>query len=139
MAEPDEILRTTLECLEWHIQQRYGDETAFDAFRRLVAKNIRADGWTPHDHADIHPDQIQSRREKRSTAELSHLQRGHDRSRPQRLNCPVIVVHIDGVERLIDGTNRINFWESIGDQSQHDVHVHMIRGTKESWEPTDGQ
>lgn len=76
-TESDEILQVTLDCLRWHIQPRYGDRTAFDAFRRLIAKNIRANGRTPHDHADVHPEQIESRRELRSTAELTTLALQH--------------------------------------------------------------
>jgi len=122
----DEILHETLQWLRAHTLTKWGDQNPWDAFNRLLAKNIKAPGWKNGDHMDIQPHQIRSHREKRSTDELTRFLRGHDRVNPQRTDCPIIVAVYEGEERLLDGNNRINYWVKQGNTEDHDVNVHVI-------------
>ena len=106
----DEILEETLYWLRAHTINKWGDQTPWDAFNRLLAKSIRAAGWKDGDHMDIQPDQIRSHREKRSTEELARFHRIHTRDAPKRQDCPIIIAVYQGKERLLDGTTRINLW-----------------------------
>ena len=123
----DEILDETLAWLQGHFIPRWGDREYFDPFNRLLAKAIRAPGWKDGDHMDVTPDQITSRRETRTTSELGNFTRGHERRKPARQECPIIVAEYQGVEYLLDGNNRINLWIDQEDTREHPVNVHVIR------------
>ncbi len=97
-----------------------------DVFNRLLAKNIRADGWKEADHMDIEPHQIRSHRETRSTGELALLPRSHTGCEPLLKDVPIIIAVYEGKERLLDGTARINLWVREKNTEPHDVYVHVI-------------
>ena len=109
-----DVFEDTLQWLKFHIWRKLGDETPFDAFRRLLAKNIGAPGWKDTDHYSVERHQIRSYREKRTTAKLAHLPRGHARDKPKNINCPIIIAVVDRQERLLDGNTRINYWVNEG-------------------------
>ena len=123
--DPD-VLEDTLRWLKAHIWPKWGDRTPFDAFRRLLAKNINAPDWTGFDHYPVEKHQIRSYREKRTTEELTELPRGHDNAAPKQQNCPIIIAIHEGQERLLDGNNRINLWINQGNADEHDVNVHIV-------------
>jgi hypothetical protein len=68
----------------------------------------------------------------RTTLELAtRFAPGHERATPQHVDAPLIVAVYDGRERLLDGSTRVNYWLSTGDNSAHLVHVHLIDGAGE--------
>ena len=122
----DEILDQSLDLLRYHYHPEWDDRSPLDVFNRLLAKNIRAPGWTDTDHMDIKPLQIRSHREKRSTGELARFHRPHGLDDPHREDCPIIIAMYEGKERLLDGHTRINYWFKQGNIGDHDVNVHVI-------------
>jgi len=46
----DEILEQSMKCLSAHLHSEWGDRVPLDVFNRLLAKNIRPNGWTPNMH-----------------------------------------------------------------------------------------
>jgi len=98
-----------------------------DVFNRLLAKNIKASGWGKSDHMEITPQQIRSRRERRSTRVLSHFYRPHRLDDPHCEDCPLIFAVYKGEERLLDGHARINYWVKQRNTDDHDVNVHIIK------------
>ena len=122
----DEILEQSLDLLRYHFWPQHGDRSVMDVFNRLLAKNIKAPGWRPSDHTPFTMLQIRSRRERRTTEELAKFPKAHNRDDPINKECPIIVAVLDGVERLLDGHNRINYWQKVGDDGPHDVNVHII-------------
>ena len=69
---------------------------------------------------------MRSRREYRTTEQLSQLAVGHDRDKPQHLGGPILVFDYEGEERVLDGNTRINYWNGSGNTEQHLVHIHWI-------------
>ncbi|MCZ6763027.1 MAG: hypothetical protein O7C03_08485 [Gammaproteobacteria bacterium] len=126
----DRILDESIYWLSAHFHPEWGDRVPFDVFNRLLAKNIRPRDWKNTDHMDIRVDQISSERQSRSTAELSQFDRPHAGDKPKKTDCPIIVAVYDGVERLLDGNTRINYWVKIGAAGGHTVHVHHIGAKK---------
>lgn len=51
----DALLDQTLRWLQPHIHSEWDDREPMDVFNRLLAKNIRPDGWTPNTHLNIEP------------------------------------------------------------------------------------
>jgi len=98
-----------------------------DVFNRLLAKNIRAQGWKETDHLDIKPHQIRSHREKRSTDELARFHRPHGLDDPKCEDFPLIIAVHNGKERLLDGHTRINYWVKQRNIEDHHVNVHVIK------------
>ncbi len=125
-----DVLEESLQWLKHHIWRKWGDQTSFDAFTRLLAKNIRAPGWTDFDHFPVERHQIRSYREKRTTEELARLPRGHDRNRPVHRGGPIIIAVHEGQERVLDGNTRINYWISQGNTDYHDINVHIVETTE---------
>ena len=126
MNEEDRIFYETLMALSWHYHPEWGDRAEFDVLTRLLAKNIKRDGWTKYDHVPVKVEQVQSRREFRTTKQLSQLSIAHTRDKPQHLGGPIIVFDYEGEERLLDGNTRINYWLQTEDTDPHLVHVHWV-------------
>jgi hypothetical protein len=124
----DLILAQSLRCLLAHNHPEWGDRDAFDVFNRLLAKNIRAEGWTSNTHLNIRGDQIKSRRERWTTQDLGKLTLGHGSAQGKDFDCPIIVAEFEGKQRLLDGNHRINRWIAAGDQRLHDVNIHTVDG-----------
>jgi hypothetical protein len=126
MASIDPILEETLKCLWAHCHPQRGDRHPIDVFNRLLAKNVRPAGFTKNTHLNITPDQISSRRERWSTADLSQLDRAHTSVAGEDFDCPVVLVEYRGKVRVIDGNHRINRWVADQDKALHDVNIHRI-------------
>lgn len=124
----DEIFAETLRWLRFHIWPALGDTTPLDAFNRLLAKNVRPDGWEPTHRFAVTPEQIESRREYWTTSALARIARAHDRARPRNTECPIIIAVYDGTERLLDGNTRINYWVQSGNVERHQVNIHVVVG-----------
>jgi hypothetical protein len=129
----DEIFDATLACFEpWHQWRKWGDRDELDVFCRLLAKSVVKRPWLNNLHLMVRPAQIRSEQVMRTTLELaSRFAPGHERAAPQHVDTPLIVAVYDGRERLLDGSTRINYWLSTGDNSAHLVHVHHIEGPGE--------
>ncbi len=124
----DEILDATLKCFDpWHQSRGKGDRSPFDAFHRLLAKNVRI-GADHNLHCIVSPAQIRSERQIRSTEELAKLTRGHDRTAPSSTDGPIIIAVYRGQERVLDGSSRINYWVKTRNTEPHVVHVHHVEG-----------
>lgn len=134
MNEEDRIFYETLMALRWHYHPEWGDRAEFDVVTRLLAKNIKREGCTKYDHEPITVEQVRSRREYRTTEQLSQLSVGHSRDKPQHLGGPIIVFDYEGEERLLDGNTRINYWLQSGNTEGHLVHVHWVDPVKSSEE-----
>lgn len=130
MQASDPILEETLQCLVAHLHPEWGDCEPIDVFNRLLAKNVRPAAWTKNSHMDITFDQIHSRQERWSVAELAGLARGHAgvAGAYTRLDGPIVVVEYLGAMRLLDGNHRINTWLATGDAGLHPVHIHAVEG-----------
>ena len=126
----DPIFEETLRHLLPHLHPEWGDRKPMDVFNRLLAKNVRAAGYTKHSHMDIAPSRICSRREQWGLIEFARLARGHLRAAGPftRLDGPIVVVEYQGAMRLLDGNHRINTWLAKGDAEFHPVHIHTIQG-----------
>ncbi len=122
----DKILDQSLDLLRYHYHPEWDDRSQIDVFNRLLAKNIRAQGWKKTDHMDVKPHQIRSKREKRSTGELARFHRPHGLDDPHCEDCPLIIAVYNGKERLLDGHTRINYWLKQRNTEDHDVNVHVI-------------
>lgn len=122
----DDVLEQSLQMLRHHYHPEWGDRSLMDVFNRLLSKNIRQPGWKRTDHMDVRIGQIRSFRDQRSTAELTQFPRTHDRDKPIKEDCPIIVVVYAGQDRLLDGTTRINYWVNTGNSDLHDLNVHVI-------------
>ena len=127
-SSSDDILEQTLRCLSPHRHAQWGDRFPFDVFTRLLAKNIRLNGWTSNTHLDIRTQQISSRKERWTTPSLAELARGHQSTAGEDFPCPIIIAIYDGKQRLLDGNHRINRWISKSDTSLHDVNIHEVSG-----------
>jgi hypothetical protein len=125
----DALLDQTLECLQAHHHREWGDREPMDVFNRLLAKNVRPDGWTPNTHLNINRGQISSRQEKWGIDKLAQLERGHSDPTGADFDCPIIVVEYEGRRRLLDGNHRINRWLAAHDPRLHDVNIHKAEGT----------
>ena len=126
--DDDAILDQSLACLRWHCHREWGDRNALDIFKRLLAKNIKPNGWTPNTHLDIERHQVSSRREKWPTAALAKLPRGHGFTNGEDFDCPIVLAEYQGEQRLLDGIHRVNRWIAAGDIGEHDVNIHTIAG-----------
>lgn len=124
----DEILEQSMKCLSAHLHSEWGDRVPLDVFNRLLAKNIRPNGWTPNMHLNIQPEQISSRQEQWTTDALANLRRGHGSTEGDDFDCPIIVAEYEGEQRLLDGNHRINRWIKVGDTILHDINIHAISG-----------
>jgi hypothetical protein len=122
----DEILKESLNTLRAHFHPEWADRTPFDAFTRLLAKNIRHPDWQPTDHEFVTPDQITSRREWWTIEELAKLTRGHGRDKADHEKEPIVLAVYGGRQRLLDGNTRINMWVKRKDANKHQVNVHVI-------------
>ncbi len=122
----DEILDQTLHCLRMHFHPEWGDREPIDVLNRLLAKNVKPEGWTAFTHLKLRPHQITSRREKWTTDELAKLERGHGDPSGKDFDCPIIVVQYGSKRRLLDGNHRINRWLLARDTSLHDVNIHIV-------------
>ena len=129
VGDQDAIFEESLQCLRFHCQPKWGDRSPLDVFNRLLAKNIKPDGWIDNTHLNIPRHQVQSRREHWTTDRLGQLRRGHNRTQPKNFNCPIIIAEYEGMQRLLDGTTRINHWIAIGNTREHDVNIHTITGS----------
>lgn len=124
----DAILDQTLTCLRAHSHPEWGDSAPLDVLNRLLAKNIKPDGWTKYTHLNIQAQHIGSRREKWSIGELEKLDRGHSDPRGKDFECPIIIVEYQFKLRLLDGNHRINRWLLTQDTRLHDVNIHTVDG-----------
>ena len=113
------ILIQTLQCLSPHRKPHWGDHTPLDVFNRLLAKNVRAAGWTDQTHCDIREEEITSRQEAWTTDALGRLPRAHTEVAPQDWQGPIVLVEFEGMLRLIDGNHRINRWVAFNDDRTH--------------------
>ena len=129
MTTNDPLLDQTLQCLSWHRHREWGDRVPLDVFTRLLAKNIRAPGWTPNTHLELQPQELTSRREVWTAAQLARLRRGHESKAGDDFNCPIIVAEYQGTQRLLDGNHRNNRWIETGDERTHDVNIHCVTET----------
>jgi hypothetical protein len=125
----DVIFDNSLRCLWAHCHPEWGDRLPLDVFNRLLAKNIRNDGWTKNTHLTIQPQQVASRQEQWTTDDLAKLPRGHGSSKGDDFACPIVIVEYDGAQRLLDGNHRINRWIATGDTRLHAVNIHAISGS----------
>lgn len=130
MANPDPILDQSLKCLRWHLHQKWGDRHPLDVLNRLLAKNIRPIGWTNNTHLDIQSHQISSKQEQWTVEQLSPLTR-HGDPTDGNFDSPIIVAEYEGVQRLLDGNHRINYWIQERDTRLHTVNIHTIEGRAE--------
>lgn len=80
---------------------------------------------------DIKREQLKSRREQWITESLGKLARLHTSPTGQDVGCPIIIAEYEGVQRVLDGTHRINRWVTAGDTRVHDVNIHTISGVGE--------
>jgi hypothetical protein len=132
LGSGDAIFDQTLKCLfSWHAHPEWGDREPLDVFNRLLAKNIRPDGWTKNTHLNIQRYQVRSRTELWTTAALGALPRGHASTGGGDFACPIIVAEYEGKQRLLDGNHRVNRWVASGDTTRHEVNIHVIEGTAE--------
>ena len=122
----DAILDQTLECLRAHLHPEWGDRKPLDVLNRLLAKNIKPDGWTPNTHLNIQRHQIRSRKAHWSLDELAKLDRGHAGISGKDFECPIIVVEYQSKQRLLDGNHRINRWLRLQNMQLHDVNIHTV-------------
>jgi hypothetical protein len=127
MAEVDQLLEETLECLKAHLHPEWGDRAPIDTFNRLVAKNVKAAGSTSNTHLDIQMAEIQSRREQWTTDQLGKLERGHSDPRGADFQFPVVVIEYQGKQRLLDGNHRVNRWVVTKDSRLHEVNIHTVQ------------
>lgn len=128
MNDHDELLGQTLRCLQAHKHAEWGDREPLDVLNRLLAKNLRPEGWTSNTHLNISPSQIRSRRERWTIEQLGRLKRGHSDKAGTDFDCPIIVVEYQATQCLLDGNHRINRWLAAGDTRLHDVNIHTIDG-----------
>jgi len=128
MRQRDTIFEQTLQCLWPHCHPEWGDRTPLDVFNRLIAKNVRPAGWTPHTHLDIQEHRVSSRQEHWTIAELGRLLRAHVGIADRDSASPIVLVEYEGMLRLIDGNHRINRWVAEADVRQHQVNIHSVAG-----------
>ena len=126
MAVNDLIICQSLVCLRLHFHPEWGDRHLLDVLNRLLAKHINPVGWTANTHLNIRLDQVTSRQEKWTVAQLAELKRGHGGTTGQDVNCPIIIIDYQGERRLLDGNHRINRWIKEGDAQLHTVNIHTI-------------
>ena len=122
----DPIFVESLNCLKYNFHEEWGDTSLFDVFTRLLAKQIKAPGWTNTDHELVIPSQIKSEQQNRTTEQLAGLRRKHDRYEPENELGPIIIALYKGEERLLDGTTRINKWIKEQNKDEHSVNVHTV-------------
>jgi len=125
----DPILRESLCCLLTHFHPEWGDRIPLDVLNRLLAKNMGRAGPQKTGHADVRPEQIASRREQWSTADLGKLRRGHGDPTGVDVACPIVLVEYAGETRVLDGNHRINRWVNANDTRMHSVIIHTIAET----------
>ena len=125
----DTILRQSLCCLLSHYHPQWGDREPIDVFNRLLAKNLGRAGLSKTIHTDFRAEQISSRREQWSTADLGKLRRGHTDTRGIDVAWPIVLAEYAGEVRVLDGNHRINRWVITNDLRTHDVNIHTIVGT----------
>lgn len=122
----DPILRESLCCLLSHFHPEWGDREPLDVFNRLLAKNLGRAGSRKTGHTDVRAEQIASRREQWTTANLSTLRRGHSDPRGVDVACPIVLAEYADETRVLDGNHRINRWVNENDSRMHDVIIHTI-------------
>jgi hypothetical protein len=99
----DAIFNETLHSLSWHQHREWGNATPIDVFNRLLAKNIRPEGWTVHTHLSVQSHQVRSRREGWTTDALSKLQCGHGSAKGGNFDSPIVVAEFEDTQRVLDG------------------------------------
>jgi hypothetical protein len=112
-----------------HFHPEWGDREPMDVFNRLLAKNLKPAGANKTTHANIRVEQISSRRERWSTAQLGMLHRGHSDPTGVDISCPIVLAEYCGEQRVLDGNHRINRWLRARDERLHDVNIHAINGS----------
>ena len=122
----DPIFEETLELLQLHIVEEWGDTTPLSVFCRLLAKHIDGKEIRRTRRMRIDPADIRTTREKRTLSELAKFPKWHDKPFPGRDDVPLIVAVYEGKEYLLDGHTRINYWTNNGNEGPHPVNVHVI-------------
>ena len=122
----DPILRESLCCLLSHFHPEWGDREPLDVFNRLLAKNLGRAGPQKTGHTDVRAEQIASRREQWTTADLGMLRRGHGDPSGVDVACPIVLAEYEDETRVLDGNHRINRWVNENDSRMHDVIIHTI-------------
>lgn len=120
----DEILDDTYKQILNHRRRA----PVFEAFCRLIYKGKHGKDPEAGQKASyllgIDEDCIVSRTEERTVEELDGIKNrmiaSHDRVRPYHpgIANAIVVVEFENVERILDGSNRINYWVSEGDLSK---------------------
>lgn len=124
----DEILNNTYEQLRLggHCKWLSNHPNAgFETLCRLMYKSIHCKDpgkiELPSALIRIKESEIVSSPETRTVKSLEQVKnsmpRTHGRKAPHQngIDNPIVIVELDGVERLIDGSNRINYWVSKGE------------------------
>jgi hypothetical protein len=122
----DPILRESLCCLLTHFHPKWGDREPLDVLNRLLAKNLGRAGPYKTGHTTARLEQISSRREHWTTADLGRLRRGHSDLGGVDIACPIVLLEYAGETRVLDGNHRINRWVRANDSRTHAVNIHTI-------------
>jgi hypothetical protein len=121
-----ELWDEVCEVLKWHYRPGHG---CVDTINRLLAK---------HPAAKKLAKQLRVQRESssvcvelRSIEILWHLIHPKlvTRAAPHATNAPVVVLRFSGVEYLLDGRRRINFWNRTNEPGPHRVLVVCVPAT----------
>ena len=126
----DSILEETLDSLFRNQKKNDYETSGLQIFNRLLAKSILGRDPELHELLEIQKNQIRSYREKKTTEELREIQQSqtnkHARANPRNEDDPIVIVKHEGIDRLLDGSNRINKWFNEGNTEKHKVNMHEI-------------
>jgi len=127
----DKILENSLNQIDNH----KGRNDVFETFCSLLYKSIYQEN-PPKNNPNalgIKRERIQSSIEKRTVGDLYLLKENMPATHYRKnlnsdgLDNPIVVVKYHGRERIIDGSNCINYWFRKGDQTKlFDINLHEI-------------
>jgi hypothetical protein len=111
------------EVLKWHNRSGHN---CVDTINRLLAKHPAARKLAKHLRVQRESSSVCA--ESRSIETLWHLIHPKlvTRAAPHATNVPVVVLRFSGVEYLLDGRRRINYWNRTNEPGPHRVLVVCI-------------